>query len=305
VEVKILVTGARGFLGRHLVLELLHRGLVVELVRDSVSMDGHLLRSPTVVVRGDFEQVERAIAEYEIDTVVHLAAQTQVSVAAADPIGSLEANVRGTWQVMEACRRQFVRRVVVASSDKAYGDGATPYFEEQGLRAHGIYAASKACSDLIAQAYAREYGMSVAITRCGNLYGPGHTNRSTLIPGTIRSILRGERPQLRSNGGPKRDYLYVQDAVAAYLKLIDSEHGGAFNIGTGRGVTVLEVVGTISRLMHSGLEPEMRSCTGGVEIEDQVVDSARAKALLAWEPTVTLERGLAETIDWYRNWGPQ
>lgn len=276
---------------------------VVSLVRDYVRDDAMSLTNAIVFDRNNFDQVERAIAEYEIDTVFHLAAQVQVSVAKADPIGTLEANVQGTWKVLEACRRQKVSRVIIASSDKAYGDGETPYKETQALLPNGIYATSKACADMLAQTYAAEYGMAVAITRCGNLYGPGHTNWSTLIPGTIRSVLKGERPVLRSNGGPRRDFLYVEDAVEGYLKLAESQATGAFNFGCGgRGTSVLQVVDSISSVMGSSLEPIVEDISPAVEIQDQVLDYSKAARLLDWHPRHTLEQGLEKTVAWYREY---
>jgi len=252
-----------------------------------------------VTIRGSFEQVERVIAEYEINTVVHLAAQTQVSTAVADPIGTFEANVQGTWRVLEACRRQKVKRVIVASSDKAYGDWIVPYTEAQPVLAGGIYATSKAAADMITQSYMREYGMSIAITRCGNLYGPGHTNWSTLIPGTIRSVLKGERPVLRSDGGPRRDFLFVEDVVDGYVKLIDSDARGPFNFGTGTGSTVIAVVEHILKITDSILRPEVRVTETAMEIKDQIVDVSKAERVLGWKPKHTLVEGLSKTIAWY------
>jgi len=303
---RILVTGAAGFLGKYLCQALTGRGdHVVGLVRDITAYDPLLnIDCVDALVLGSFEQVERALAEYEVDVVYHLAAQTQVSTAVADPTGTWETNVGGTWRVLEACRRQRVKRVVVASSDKVYGDGAAPYVEDQPLLAHGVYATSKACADLVAQSYAREFGMSVVVTRCGNLYGPGHVNWSTLIPGTIRSVLRGERPRLRSNGGPKRDYLYVADAVDAYLRLSDfgvDKESHIFNFGTGRGTSAIDAVNLILKLMDSHLKPIV-GARKSVEIDEQVLDSSRAARILGWGPTRTLESGLAETIKWYREY---
>ncbi len=317
---RVLVTGASGFLGRHVVRALAARGdYVVCLVRDLMTP---ALQCPNVTVRGSFEEVERTIAEYEIDVVVHLAAQVQVSVAAAHPTGTLETNIRGTWRVLEACRRQTVKKVVVASSDKAYGDWITPYSEAQPLVPHGIYATSKACEDMLAQAYLSEYKMPIAITRSSNLYGPEHTNWTTLIPGTIRSFLKRQEPRFRSDGGPKRDFLYVGDVVDGYLKLVDSEATGPFNFGTGKGTTVLETASTIARLMGCKLDWKFeveavlqdrmvalvtgppaegaRIGAGGVEIKDQVVDASKAARELGWKATHTLEQGLQKTIDWYR-----
>ncbi len=297
---RALVTGASGFLGRHLCHALCARGdFVAGLIRDLTPDLGHAFEADFAIFGLGFSQIERAIAEYEIDTVFHLAAQTQVSVSVADPVGTFEANVQGTWQVLEACRRQKVKRVIVASTDKVYGDGQSPYYEDQPLLAGGIYGTSKLMADLLAQSYAREYGMSIAITRCGNLYGPCHLNWSTLIPGTIRSILKGERPRLRSSGGPKRDYLYVEDAVEGYVKLADATVTGAFNFGTGLGTSVGEVVGVILRLMRSNLHPIVGTSTA-VEIDEQVLNIDKVQNVLDWTPSHTFSQGLEKTIEWYR-----
>jgi CDP-glucose 4,6-dehydratase len=298
MTVRTLVTGASGFLGRHLVDALARRGdFVVRIVRDLLCDTN----APATVL-GGFAQVERAIAEYEIDTVFHLAAQVQVSTAVTDPTGTLESNVRGTWQVLEACRRQKVKRVIVSSSDKVYGDGEVPYTERQALQPHGIYATSKACADMLAQSYMREYGMSIAITRCGNLYGHGHTNWSTLIPGTIRSVLKGESPRLRSNGQARRDFLYVEDAVDGYLKLRDSDLVGPFNFGGGQAHSVIDVVEKILLFTRSDLKPIIEDNSPAEEISVQWLSIDRAANLLGWTPTRMLEQGLEETVAWYREY---
>lgn len=300
---KVLVTGWTGFLGKHLCHALGEReDFVVGLQRDNLWLSSDM-REPDVIISGSFEQVERAIAEYEIDAVVHLAAQTQVSTAVADPIGTFETNARGTWQVLEACRRQKVKRVIVASSDKAYGSWVMPYSESQPLVANGIYATSKLITDSLAQAYLNEYKLSVAITRCGNLYGPGHTNWSTLIPGAIKSAIKGERFKLRSSGGPRRDFLYVEDAVDGYVKLLDSGETGPFNFGTGTGVRVSEVVGEIYHLIGKrDLKPILGNDEGAVEIIDQIVDASKARERLGWQPATNLYDGLRKTIEWYEDY---
>lgn len=298
---RVLITGAAGFLGRHLCNELLRRGdFVVGVFRDQASSGFNW--GCSAFVGGGFPQVERAIAEYDIDTVMHLAAQVQVSTAVVHPEGTFNDNVAGTWQVLEACRRQYVPYVVVASSDKVYGDGPGPYKEDQPLLASGIYATSKAAADLIAQSYAREFHMNIGITRCGNLYGPGHMNWSTLIPGTIRSVLRGERPRLRSNGSPRRDFLFVEDAVDAYLRLAKAGVSGAFNFGADSdGIGVYAVVKKILELMGSDLEPLIEVDHVAVEIQNQTLDSTKALDVLGWRAAHTLEQGLLKTIEWYRN----
>lgn len=296
---RAFVTGATGFLGQHLCRALKDRcEVVVGLERDRVpsrTFEG-------VAVAGDLADValiERVLAEYEIDTVFHLAAQTQVSTAEADPAGTIAANVVGTANVLEACRRQGVRRVVVASSDKCYGDGPVPYRESQPLRAHGVYATSKACGDLLAQSYARDFGMSVAVTRCANLYGPGHENYSTLIPGTIREALAGRNPIIRSDGSPRRDFLHVSDAVRGYLALAESTEVGAYNFGTGSPHTVLEVVREVLAAVGLDIPPIVLGGAKG-EIKDQWLDSSRALVDLDWEALISLKNGLTDTVLWYR-----
>ena len=291
--VRVLVTGAAGFLGGHLSSALRARGYTV------FGLDVRPIVDENSVIANveDLRIVEKVIAEREIDTLFHLAAVTQVSVASVYPLGAIETNVRGTLNVLEACRRQGVKRIICASSDKSYGDGPVPYREDQPIAPHGIYATSKACGDFLASAYAREYGLPVTVVRCGNLYGPGHVNWSTLIPGTICSFLNGERPVLRSDGAPKRDYLYVEDAVAGYLALAGSEHTGAWNFGTEKPSSAIDVVRLIGRLMKSSLTEDVRATSRG-EIQEQWLECSKAKNLLGWH-AMGLEEGLRRTIPWY------
>lgn len=305
---RIFVTGALGFLGRHLVDALEERGhIVIALARDSMDLPAAEMREPSVIVHGSFDQVERALAEYECDALIHLAAQTQVSTAAHQPIGTLEANIRGTWEVLEACRRQNVERVIVASSDKAYGAGQVPYTEKQALEPHGIYATSKACADMIASAYFVEYRVPVAIVRCGNLYGPGHLNWSALIPGAIRSVLAGKSPKLRSSGGPKRDYLFVGDAVRGYVRLVEGGEVGPFNFGTCRGTSAYEVAKLVAlAAVRPDLEPVVHAAdalgAGAEELAEQVLSYDRAARDLDWMPRFSLVAGLDATLPWYRDY---
>jgi CDP-glucose 4,6-dehydratase len=263
------------------------------------------------VVRGDvIDQalLERALGEYEIDTVIHLAAQTIVTIANRNPASTFESNIRGTWALMEACRRSpVVKQIVMASSDKAYGDQEDlPYGEESPLQGRHPYDVSKSCADLIAQSYAITYDLPVAVTRCGNFYGGGDLNWNRIVPGTIRSVLRGERPVIRSDGNYVRDYFYVEDGAAAYMTL--AEHlaanpglrGEAFNFSNETQVTVLELVSRILAQMGSGLEPEVRNETSN-EIRRQYLSAAKARQVLRWEPLFTLDEGLKRTIEWYRN----
>lgn len=308
------VTGATGLLGSWLVPQLLESGAdVVCLVRDWVPQS-HLARAHvlerTKVIRGDVcdrALMERALGEYEIDTVFHLAAQTIVGIANRNPISTLETNIQGTWTMLEAVRRSpSVKQFVLASSDKAYGDhDDLPYDESTPLQGRHPYDVSKSCGDLIAQAYAATYNLPVAITRCGNFYGGGDLNWNRIVPGTIRSALRGSRPVIRSDGQFVRDYFYVEDGVAAYLLLAErlaarpELRGQAFNFSNETQITVLEMVNRILWVMNSDLQPEILDEATG-EIRHQYLNAAKAHRLLGWEPLFTLDQGLRLTADWYR-----
>jgi CDP-glucose 4,6-dehydratase len=312
---RVFVTGASGLLGSALVAELLARGAeVTVLLRDWVPASRLLqsgLAARTAVVGGDLADealLTRALNEHEIDTVFHLGAQTIVGTAVRGPLSTYESNVRGTWNLLEACRAnaRLVRRVVVASSDKAYGaHDRLPYTEETPLAGRYPYDVSKSCADLIALSYFHTYRTPVVITRCGNLWGPGDLNFSRLIPGTIRSALRDERPIVRSDGTFKRDYFYVRDAVSAYLSLAEAMRqaplaGEAFNFGNEQPYTVLEVVDRI--LTFTGkthLTPVILN-EAREEIPNQYLDCSKARRLLGWTPEHSFDAGLAETVDWYR-----
>ena len=305
------VTGASGLVGTWIVRRLLDaRADVVALVRDWVPASD-LVRDldRVTVVRGDVRDqalLERVLGEYEIRTVIHLAAQTIVPVANRNAVGTWETNVAGTWALLEACRRSpLVGQIVLASSDKAYGDaGASPYTEDLPLRGLHPYDASKACAELVARSYAATYDAPVAITRCGNFYGPGDLNWNRIVPGTIRSVIRNERPLIRSDGTNVRDYFYVEDAAAAYLLLAErlaSEpglRGDAFNFSHEAPLTVLELVRTILTRMGSSLEPEIRA-DAVHEIPYQALSAEKARRMLGWSPMFTIEDGLERTIPWY------
>jgi CDP-glucose 4,6-dehydratase len=313
-ERNVLVTGCTGFLGSWLSRELVARGAnVVGLVRDqlpkrcrSVGVEDQI-----TCVRGAVEDgplVERVLGEYEIDAVFHLAAQAIVSVANADPTPTFEANIKGTWTVLEACRRfgGRVSRIVVASSDKAYGDhDILPYNEDFALQGRHPYDVSKSCADLIALSYHHTYKLPVCVTRCGNLFGGGDLNFSRIVPGTIRSVLQGERPIIRSDGSPKRDYVHVQDIAEAYLVLAEAMdrpdvRGRAFNFGTGTPVTVLELTKAILRAAgREDLEPQVLNQAAG-EIKHQYLDATRSREVLGWRPGEPLAVRLAQTVNWYR-----
>jgi CDP-glucose 4,6-dehydratase len=264
------------------------------------------------VVRGDIcdqALIERLLGEYEVQTVVHLAAQTIVGVANRNPISTFQANIAGTWSVLEACRRSpMVQQIVVASSDKAYGaQEQLPYHEGMPLQGRHPYDVSKSCADLIAQSYAHSYQLPVLVTRCGNFYGGGDLNWNRIVPGTIRSVLMGQRPIIRSDGQFVRDYLYVEDGVDAIITLVEALHrdrslaGQAFNFSTESRVTVLQIVQLMLRLLNSKLEPDVRNEASN-EIRLQYLDATRAKTVLKWKPRFQLEQGLAKTIEWYRTY---
>ena len=307
------VTGATGLVGGWLVQRLLSSGAdVVCLVRDWVPQS-ELVASQLVeqvkVVRGDVRDqslLERALGEYEIDTVIHLAAQTIVGIANRNPVSTFESNIGGTWALLEACRRSpKVTRIVLASSDKAYGDQEVlPYNEDMPLAGCHPYDVSKSCADLIAQTYATTYDLPVTITRCGNFYGGGDINWNRIVPGTVRSILRGQRPLIRSDGKSIRDYFYVEDGAAAYMLLAELMEdsgltGQAFNFSNEIQLTVLELVNRILTLMCSDLEPDVRNEATN-EIRHQYLDATKARQTLGWEPLFTLDKGLKRTVEWYR-----
>lgn len=309
-----LVTGATGLVGGWVVRRLVAEGAdVVCLVRDGAPKS-ELTRSglaeDVAIVRGDVcdqPLLERALGEYEIDTIIHLAAQTIVPVANRNPASTLATNITGTWSLLEASRRSpAVKQIVLASSDKAYGDQTElPYRETTPLQGKHPYDVSKTCADLIAQAYAATYKTPVAITRCGNFYGGGDLNWSRLVPGTIRAALRGERPIIRSDGQYVRDYLHVEDGVSAYLLLAEklAERpelaGEAFNFSTEERATVLEIVERILRIMGSRLTPDIRG-EASAEIRAQSLSAEKARRVLGWAPRYSLDDGLRRTIAWYR-----
>ena len=308
------VTGGTGLVGSWLIQRLVKAGAdVVCLVRDWVPQS-ELVRSGWIervkVVRGDVRDrdiLERALGEFEIDTVIHLAAQTIVTIANRNPVSTFETNIAGTWNLLEACRRSpKVRQIVMASSDKAYGDQEIlPYNEDTPLQGKHPYDVSKSAADLLAHTYAKSYDLPVAITRCGNFYGGGDLNWNRIIPGTIRSVLRGERPVIRSDGSYIRDYFYVEDGAAAYMllaeKLAENRDlaGEAFNFSNELQVTVLDLVDQILRLMDSKLDPVVLNEANN-EIIHQYLSAEKARQMLGWAPLFGLDQALVKTIEWYR-----
>ena len=308
------VTGGTGLVGGWLVARLVEAEAEVTcLVRDwvpqSMLLTGRLRRRINIV-HGDVRDqalLERVLGEYEIDTVLHLAAQTIVGIANRNPVSTLETNIAGTWALLEACRRSpRIRQIVLASSDKAYGDHEQlPYDESAPLQGRHPYDVSKSCSDLIGQMFATTYGLPLTITRCGNFFGGGDLNWNRLVPGTIRSVLHGERPLIRSDGHYVRDYFYVEDGAEVYMLLAESLGadrslaGSAFNFSNEAQLSVLELVHRILVLMGSDLEPDVRNEATG-EIRRQFLSAAKARERLGWKPRFTLDDALRRTIEWYR-----
>jgi CDP-glucose 4,6-dehydratase len=314
---RVFVTGATGMVGFWLVKDLLAAGArVIALVRDPDPQAGFYSSGDyrqVSLVQGnveDFSSLERALNEHEVDTVFHLAAQPIVSVAHRNPLPTFETNIRGTYNLLEACRvhSDLVKRVVIASSDKAYGPHEQlPYTEEMALQGKHPYEVSKSCADLIAQTYHHTYGLPVAILRCGNIYGGGDLNWSRIVPYTIRCFLDKQRPIIRSDGQYVRDYIYVKDVSRCYMRTAENlpgekVQGHAFNFSLERPVTVLDIVKTIQQLMNcKQLEPDVQNTASG-EIRAQYLSAAKAHRVLGWQPQFTLEQGLNETIAWYREY---
>lgn len=311
---KVLVTGATGLVGGALVPALLGRGArVTAFVRD-FDPQSELVRSGTVkrvTVAGgvleNYADVQRTIVEHEIETVIHLGAQAIVGAGYRSPLQTFESNIRGTYHLLEACRvhPDLVKRVVVASSDKAYGDSdQLPYTEDMPPLGQHPYDVSKSCADLLSHCYYHTYGLPVVVARCGNIYGGGDLNWNRIVPGTIRSFYRGERPVIRSDGTFTRDYVYIDDAVSAYMAMAeqldrDEVRGEAFNFGPQKPHSVLEIVEAIRRLMkRTDIEPDVRN-EARAEIRHQYLCGDKAKRVLGWTPAWSLDKGLAKTIDWY------
>lgn len=316
---NVFVTGATGLVGSWLTKFLIDEGAnVIALVRDIVpksilwnsSPEFNYIKDNLTVVHGkleDYELLERSINEYEIEVVFHLGAQTIVGTANRNPLSTFESNIKGTYNLLEACRRnkELVKAIIVASSDKAYGvQEKLPYDEKTPLCGTHPYDVSKSCADLISYTYFNTYGIPVCVTRCGNLYGPGDLNFNRIIPGTIRSLLNGESPLIRSDGSYIRDYFYVKDGALAYKTLAEKMFemdisGESFNFSNEIQVTVLELVEKIIKIMDSSLEPKVLGEAKN-EIKRQYLSAKKARSILNWRPRYTLDEGLRETVDWYR-----
>lgn len=317
LERNVFVTGAAGMIGSFLVRGLIERGSNVTVLIQDLDMRSDLCRTGDIervaVVNGsleDYSALERAISRFEVNTVIHLGAQTIVGVAHKYPLSTFESNIRGTYNLLEACRAHSDSNVgvVIASSDKAYGEQPIlPYTEDMNLDGRHPYEVSKSCADMLGQSYHHTFGLPVAIARCGNVYGGNDLNFSRIIPGTIRSLLFGDAPVIRSDGAYVRDYVYVKDIVDAYLllaKSVDKEGvaGEAFNFSTEKPITVLEIVEIIQGLMHlEHLEPLVLDNAEG-EIRSQYLDASKANKILGWTPRYDLEQGLLETIAWYQGY---
>ena len=311
----VFITGASGFLGVWLTEKLVSLGAeVTVLVRDWTPHAPFFkegIDNSVNIIRGCLEDgasLERAISEYECETVFHLAAQPIVAVANRHPVATFEANIKGTWNLLEACRKlEHVKRIVVASSDKAYGDhDSLPYDESFALQGKHPYDVSKSCADLIALSYHHTYKLPVTITRCGNLFGARDMNFSRIIPGTVKSLHSGETPIIRSDGSPKRDYVHVADIADAYLLLAEKMEnpeivGQAYNFGTGEPLSVLELTQMILKAAGSDKEPLVLNEAKG-EILHQYLNPQRAIDQLGWTPVVSIEKRLEETVSWYNNY---
>jgi len=305
------MTGSGGFIGSHLATKLLDIDcnlivLMKELDKNSFFSINNLEKKVKMYY-GDlreFDEMERIMRREKIDTVFHLGAQSQVLRALEDPRSTLDINVRGTWNILEACRKnENVKRIVVASSDKAYGiHKKLPYTEEFQLNASYPYDSSKTCTDIIAQMYAKTYGLPIGITRCANIYGPGDINWDRLIPSTIKSLINKEEIVIRSDGTPERDYIYIDDAVNAYITLaknIENVKGEAFNFGSGKPVNVLNVVNTLIEISGYDIKPKILGKSKG-EIDRQYLDSTKAFEKLNWKAETILKDGLTKTYRWYK-----
>lgn len=313
---RVFITGISGFVGSNLAEALLSEGaFIVGLVRDDSKKEyfDHLkIRKKITVVRGDLRSLpflQKTLRKHKIEIVYHLAAQAIVSMANKDPLPTFEANIQGTWNLLEACRGlKSLKAIIAASSDKAYGSSKVlPYTEKHPLEPEYPYDVSKACSDLIARSYARTFDLPVVTTRFANIYGPGDINFSRIVPDTLQSVLKGKNPIIRSDGTPERDYLYVGDVADLYMLLavkINKTKGQIFNAGHNKPVSVLKMVQTVLKVSgRKNLKPEIigKGSLHG-EIDRQWMDGGKVRRMLGWKPKTNLEQGLRKTLAWYRDW---
>jgi CDP-glucose 4,6-dehydratase len=316
---NVMVTGITGFLGTWIAKDLVERGAnLIAFVRDEIpnmplrTMD--IYENLGAIVRGDiidFGSVKRTLNEYEVDTCIHLAAQTIVGIAKRSPTTTFDVNIRGTWNVLEAARTsEMLKRLIIASTDKVYGEPINlPIKEEHPLLAAYPYDASKACVERLARTYFTTYGLPVSITRCCNIYGGGDLNFSRIIPGTIRSIIMNENPVIRSDGTPVRDFIYVKDASRAYMVLAENMHkkdvkGETFNFGSNAPINMLDLVNKIIKISgHTDLKADVQGeRKPDAEIDEQYLSSEKAGKFLSWEPKFDIDSGLKETIKWYEDY---
>ena len=311
---NVLVTGADGFIGSHIAKALVDKGTnVTTIVRDvkkTSNLDVLNLRNKVNIIHGDlvnFHDCERTINEYDVEFIFHIAAQAIVGPANRSPLSTFESNIKGTWNILEACRlSKTAKGLIVASSDKAYlQQKKLPYTEESPLNGYYPYDASKACAEILARCYYMTYNIPLAITRNANTYGPADMNMSRIIPDVITTVLRGEQPVIRSDGTPERDYMYVKDAVSAYLTLAENLHrkeivGQAFNFGTSKPISVIELYSKIIKLMGKSVKPKILGEAKN-EIDRQYLAIGKVKKILKWQPKYTIDQGLKETIEWYKN----
>ena len=311
---RVLVTGATGMVGAWVTRWLVDAGAYTVALISDTDPQSELIRSGYInriaVMNGrleNYDDVERAINNQEIDSIIHLGAQPIVGAADRSPRHTFESNIQGTWNLLDAARvlGGMVQRIVVASSDKAYGtQPVLPYTEDMSMNGDHPYEVSKSCTDLISTTYARTYGLPVTIARCGNIYGGGDLNWNRIVPGTFRSILRGEQPVLRSDGTFVRDYLHVDDIVSAYLLLGERSHepelaGQGFNFSDECPLTVMQIYKAICAAAGKpDLEPKILNAAAG-EIKDQYLDSTKAHDVLGWHARVSLQEGLSRSFDWY------
>lgn len=310
----VLITGADGFIGSWIAKELINQGAEAYTILRDIKRQSNLdvlnIKDKINIINGDLINLDvctRVMNEYEIDTCFHIAAQAIVGAANRSPLSTFESNIKGTWNILESARlSKFITGIVVASSDKAYGvQDKLPYTEESPLIGFYPYDASKACADILARCYFKTYGLPISVTRNANTYGGGDLNFSRLIPDTVRSILNNVQPVIRSDGTPERDYMYIKDSVDAYLTLASNLkrkdiQGEAFNFGSGKPISVINLYNKIIKLMGKDVIPKILGAAKN-EIDRQFLSIEKAKRLLKWEPKYSLDEGLKETIEWYKD----